>query len=68
MQHALKLNNQNPAGEVVQNQDSGLESIGLKWYAWWRENKQYFHDRDHCTEPTLRSDMDSNMPERLFKP
>ena len=27
-----------------------------------------FQDRDHCSEPTLRSDMDPNVPERLLRP
>ena len=26
----------------------------------------FFYDRDHCTEPALRSDMDPNVPERRF--
>jgi hypothetical protein len=32
------------------------------------KKEQYFHHRDHCTEPTLRSDMDPNMPEHPLRP
>jgi hypothetical protein len=27
-----------------------------------------FYHRDHLIEPTLRSDMDPNVPERLLRP
>ena len=31
------------------------------------QEKQYFHHQDYCPEPTLRSDMDPNVPERLLR-
>jgi hypothetical protein len=40
--------------------------VSLK-FVWWRASKQHFYYRDHwahCTELTLRSDMDHSMPER----
>jgi hypothetical protein len=32
------------------------------------QGNSIFHHRDHCTEPTLRSDMNPNVPERLLRP
>jgi hypothetical protein len=37
-------------------------------FVWWRGMEQYFDNRDQCTTPTLRSDMDPNVPERLLRP
>ena len=39
----------------------------LNLYIWWRATEQYFRHRDHCSEPTLRSDMDSSVPERVLR-
>ena len=49
-------------GVTVQN----LFPWGFFKSVWWRASKQYFQHRDHCTIATLRSDMDPNMPERVF--
>ena len=39
----------------------------FKFVRWWAR-EQYFHHRDQCTKPSLRSDMDPNVPERLLRP
>jgi hypothetical protein len=51
-------------GVTIQN----LFVWGFFKFVWWRERKQYFYDRDQCTKPPLRSDMDPNVPERLVRP
>jgi hypothetical protein len=51
-------------GVIIQN------ILGWEFFkfVWWWAKEQYFDLRDHCTTPTLRSDMDPNMPERLLRP
>jgi hypothetical protein len=51
-------------GVTIQN----LFVWGIFKSVWWRASEQYFYPRDDCTEPTLRSDMDPNMPEHLLRP
>ena len=38
-------------GVTIQN----LFVWGIFKFVWWRAKEQYFHHRDHCTEPSLRS-------------
>ena len=49
---------------IIQN----LFVWGFFKFVWWRVRERYFDHRDHCSEPTLRSDMDPSMPERLLRP
>ena len=42
--------------------------MGIFKVVWWRASEQYLHHRDHCTEPTLRSNIDPNIPQRLLRP
>jgi hypothetical protein len=51
-------------GVTIQN----LFVWGFFKFVWWRASEQYFHDRDHCTTPPLRSDMDPNVPQCLLRP
>jgi hypothetical protein len=51
-------------GVTIQN----LFVWGVFKFVWWRAKKTVFYHWDHCTEPTLRSDMDPNVPERLLRP
>jgi hypothetical protein len=37
-------------------------------FVWWWAVEQYFDHQDHCSEPTLRSNIDPNMPEHLLRP
>ena len=52
------------SGVTIQN----LSKCGFFQFVWWRAREQYFNNRDHCLKPTLRSDMDPNVPERLLRP
>ena len=36
-------------------------------FVWWWAVEQYFDHQDHCSEPTLRSNIDPNMPEHLLR-